>query len=200
VECVADAVTAQIHSGPKKWEVTVFDKNEANAFALPGGKIGVYTGILKYAKDQDELATVLAHEVGHVLAKHANERVSTAFATQTGLQVIEALAGSAGSDRQNAMALLGLGAQVGVILPFSRTQETEADLLGLDLMSKAGFDPRASVQLWKHMSAAGGGGPEILSTHPANQSRIDALQDRMPEALALYRKARDKGLAPHCTP
>lgn len=199
VSCVARAVTAEVEGGPKAWEVTVFNKDEVNAFALPGGKIGVYTGLLKVAKNQDQLATVVAHEVAHVLAKHGNERVSTAYATQTGLQLVEVVAGGASQDKQNLMALLGLGAQVGVILPFSRTQETEADLLGVDLMAKAGFDPRASVELWKNMMAASGSGaPTFLSTHPASTKRIEDLQNRMPRAMSLYQQARARGKVPRC--
>lgn len=199
VTCVAKAVTAAADKGPKEWEVTVFNKDEVNAFALPGGKIGVYTGLLKVAKNQDQLATVIGHEVAHVLARHGNERVSTAYATQTGLEVVQAMAGGASQDRQNIMALLGLGAQVGIILPFSRTQEEEADLLGLDLMAKAGFDPRASVDLWNNMIAASGnGGPAFLSTHPASTTRIKELNDRMPKAMVLYEQARAQGKIPKC--
>lgn len=198
VTCVARAVTAEVTNGPKQWEVTVFEKDEANAFALPGGKIGVYTGLLKVAKTQDQLATVIGHEVAHVLARHGNERVSTTYATQTGLQLVEVLAGGASKDKENLMALLGLGAQVGVILPFSRTQESEADLLGLDLVAKSGFDPRASVELWKNMSAGGDGGPAFLSTHPASSSRIKDLQNRMPKVMPLYEQARAQGKVPKC--
>lgn len=199
VNCVASAVTAVAGSGPKQWEVTVFNKDEVNAFALPGGKIGVYTGLLKVAKNQDQLAAVISHEVAHVLAKHGNERVSTTYATQTGLELVQAMAGGASQDKSNLMALLGIGAQVGVILPFSRTQETEADLLGLDLMAKAGFDPRASVDLWKNMIAASGnGGPVFLSTHPASTTRIKDLENRMPKTLPLYEQARGQGRIPRC--
>lgn len=199
VSCVARAVTAEVEKGPREWEVTVFNSDEVNAFALPGGKIGVYSGLLKVAKNQEQLAAVISHEVAHVLARHGNERVSTAYATQTGLQLVEAIAGGASEDKSNLMALLGLGAQVGVILPFSRTQETEADLLGLDLMAKAGFDPRASVELWKNMMAASGnGGPVFLSTHPASTTRIKDLENRMPKALPLYQQAHAQGKVPRC--
>lgn len=198
VSCVAKAITAEVENGPKAWEVTVFNKGDVNAFALPGGKIGVYTGLLKVAKNQDQLATVISHEVAHVLAKHGNERVSTAYATQTGLELVQAIAGGASQDKSNLMALLGLGAQVGVILPFSRTQESEADLLGLDLMAKAGFDPRASVELWKNMAATGNGGPVFLSTHPSSGSRIKELENRLPKAMPLYEQARKQGKTPQC--
>jgi predicted Zn-dependent protease len=200
VSCVANAITREVgEAGSGGWVVTVFKQDQANAFALPGGKIGVYSGLLDVAKNQDQLATVIGHEVAHVVAGHSNERVSTAYATQTGLEVIGALAGGSTQEKQQIMGLLGLGAQVGIILPFSRTQEREADLLGLDLMARAGFDPRASVQLWQNMEQQGGASaPEFLSTHPSHGSRIDELRDRMPRAMELYRQARAQGKSPDC--
>jgi predicted Zn-dependent protease len=200
VRCVASAVAAA--AGPQQgtqWEVTVFRDESANAFALPGGKIGVHTGLLDVAKGQDQLATVIGHEVAHVLARHANERVSTNAVAQTGLQAVQILAGATSPAKQQLFGLLGVGAQVGVLLPFSRAQETEADLLGLDLMARAGFDPRASVPLWQNMAASGGGGtPEFLSTHPTHGSRIANLQNRIPQALPLYEQARAAGRQPRC--
>jgi predicted Zn-dependent protease len=199
--CVADAITAQIQ-GPEarlRWEVTVFEDPTPNAFALPGGKIGVHTGLFQVARNQDQLATVLGHEVAHVLAQHANERVSTQFAAQTGLTAVQVLAGGASPAQQQLLGLLGVGAQVGVILPFSRAQEREADLLGLDLMARAGFDPQQSVELWKNMEAAGGGGtPEFLSTHPSHGTRIRDLQERIPGAMLLREGARQRGNRPRC--
>ncbi|MFA5530489.1 MAG: M48 family metallopeptidase [Thiohalomonadaceae bacterium] len=200
VTCVADAVTAQVDDGPDEWEVEVFDNPQANAFALPGGKVGVYSGLLNVAKNQHQLATVIGHEIAHVLAQHGNERVSTAYATEAGLQLVQALAGGQGAQNDNLMALLGLGTQVGIILPFSRTQESEADLLGLDLMAKAGFDPRESVKLWQNMAAAGNGAPpEFLSTHPSHGTRTDDLNKRMQRAMDLYNEARRQGRTPNCT-
>ena len=202
VRCVADAITAELapEQGPGQWEVTLFEDPSANAFALPGGKIGVHTGLLRVATNQDQLATVIGHEVAHVLAGHANERVSTQAATQTGMQIAQTFAGGMGPEGQQLMGLLGVGAQVGVLLPFSRTQEQEADLLGLDLMAPAGFDPRASVPLWENMSAAGGEQPpELLSTHPANASRIHALSGRIPQAIPAYEKAIAAGKRPLCS-
>jgi predicted Zn-dependent protease len=201
VNCVANAVTAQVRAAnaPASWEVTVFEDESANAFALPGGKIGVHTGLLKVAASQDELATVIGHEIAHVLAEHGNERASTTFVTQSGLQVAESLAGAPSATRDTALAVLGLGAQVGVLLPFSRTQESEADLLGLDLMARAGFDPRASVTLWQNMSRSGGEKPpEMLSTHPSSASRISELSKRIPQALPEYEAVRAAGRAPRC--
>jgi len=202
VRCVADAVTAALE-GPHaqtRWEVTVFAEASANAFALPGGKIGVNTGLLGVARNQDQLATVLGHEVAHVLANHSNERVSTTFVTQTGLDLVQSLSGAASPTQQQLLGLLGVGAQVGVLLPFSRTQEREADLLGLDLMGRAGFDPRQSVELWQNMARASQGQPpEFLSTHPSHDTRIRDLEARIPSAMGLRDAARAQGRRPSCS-
>jgi len=195
VRCVADAILEQVDDKDTKWEVVVFKDDTPNAFALPGGKMGVYTGMLKVAKNQDQLAAVLGHEVGHVLAQHGNERISQQQLTNV------ALAAAAGSGYVDTatMQALGLGAQIGVLLPYSRTHESEADVIGLDLMSEAGFDPRESVQLWKNMAQAGDGAPpEFLSTHPANTTRIDNLLSHMANALSVYNDARAKGRKPDC--
>jgi predicted Zn-dependent protease len=202
VRCVAKAITDELpaEAGAGEWEVQVFQDDSANAFALPGRKIGVHTGLLRVARNQDQLATVLGHEVAHVLAGHGNERMSQAFAAQTALDAAQILAGAPSPQNQQIFALLGLGAQVGILLPFSRTQESEADLLGLDLMAKAGFDPRQSVELWRNMAAAGGAQPpEFLSTHPSHDTRIQDLQERIPDAMSLYQRARGAGKAPHCS-
>jgi len=196
VQCIADHITDEVGG---QWEVTVFNKDEPNAFALPGRKIGVYAGMLDVARNQDQLAAVIGHEIAHVLADHSNERVSTAYATQAGLELAQALAGEMTQTKQQLFGLLGVGAQVGVILPFSRKQEREADLLGLDLMARAGFDPRESVDLWQNMAAqADGAPPEFLSTHPSGRSRIQDLRGRMPRAMDLYRQAHAQGNRPDC--
>lgn len=199
VQCVADAVTGELEGEDARmdWEVVVFEDDSANAFALPGGKIGVHTGLLDVAKNQDQLATVVAHEVGHVLSRHGAERVSQQFAAGTAMQMVNAYVGDESSNSSKlAMAMLGLGTQVGVLLPYSRIQESEADVIGLDLMAKAGFDPRQSVNLWRNMASQGGGRPpELLSTHPAPDSRIRELQDRMPRAMEFYNQA---GSRPRC--
>jgi predicted Zn-dependent protease len=195
VQCVSDAITRQVGG---TWEVEVFRDPAVNAFALPGGRIGVYTGLLRVAETPDQLAAVIGHEVAHVVAQHHNERVSQQFAAEQGLALINALA-AGGATQQSLMALLGLGAQVGVLLPYSRIQETEADKLGLDLMAQAGFDPRAAVELWRNMErVGGGGGPEFLSTHPAGGTRIAQLQGRMDQAMDLYQQARARGRSPRC--
>jgi predicted Zn-dependent protease len=206
VQCVADSIVEAIPrdlESPKAWEVVVFDDASANAFALPGGKIGVHTGMIELAGSPAQLAAVIGHEVSHVLAEHGNERVSQSLAAEGGLQLIAALSQSSDpgqqKKRQLILGLIGVGAQVGVLLPFSRTQETEADKLGLDLMARAGFDPRDAVALWQGMEKASKGAPpEFLSTHPSHGTRIENLTARMPEASSLYRQARARGRRPDC--
>ncbi|MCC5811731.1 MAG: M48 family metallopeptidase [Ectothiorhodospiraceae bacterium] len=201
VQCITDALIAELDRRERRmdWEMTVFEDDAVNAFALPGGKMGVYTGLLDVAENQHQLAAVIGHEIGHVLADHGNERMSTAFATTAGLQVVQVIGGEPSPQRDQVMGLLGLGAQFGIILPFSRTQEREADIIGLDLMAKAGFDPRESVKLWQNMSAASGEQPpEFLSTHPSHNTRMRDLQDRMPRAMEYYENARREGKRPDC--
>ena len=178
----------------------MFEDEAVNAFALPGGKIGVYTGLLKVAENQHQLAAVIGHEVGHVIADHANARVSTAYATEAGLTLGQILAGGATTPQKRQLfGLLGVGAQVGILLPYGRSQESEADVIGLELMAKAGFNPRESVNLWRNMSKAGGGQPpEFLSTHPAPTTRIRDLEAGMPEAIDLVVEARKQGKNPDC--
>ncbi len=195
VRCVANAITDEVPDKRTNWEVVVFKDDNVNAFALPGGKMGVYTGMLKLVENQDQLASVLGHEVGHVIAQHGNERMSQQQLTNV------ALAAAAGSGYLDtaSMQALGLGAQIGILLPYSRAHESEADVIGLDLMAEAGFDPRESVQLWKNMEKAGGGAPpEFLSTHPAGGTRIDNLLSQMADALRSYNDARAKGRKPNC--
>jgi predicted Zn-dependent protease len=204
VECVTRALLEHVpaeYASEENWEVTVFRSEAVNAFALPGGKIGVYTGLLEVAETPAQLAAVIGHEIGHVMAEHGNERMSTQMATSVGLTAAAMLAGDSPESRAG-LALLGLGAQVGVLLPFSRTHESEADRIGLELMAEAGFDPREAVALWRNMAEASGGGgpPEFLSTHPSEQTRISRLQDQMPQALEKYERARFDGATPQCTP
>ncbi|TXH04789.1 MAG: M48 family peptidase [Nevskiaceae bacterium] len=191
VNCVARAITSELKDG-RNWEVQVFEDPQVNAFALPGAKIGVYTGLLKVATTQDQLAAVIGHEVSHVLANHSAERVSQQMAAQLGTQVAGA---ATGVDPQ----LFGIATDVFYTLPGSRTQESEADLLGLDLMASAGFDPRESITLWRNMMNAGGQKPpEMLSTHPSDETRIQQLQARLPLDLPVYENARAAGKRPHC--
>lgn len=177
-----------------QWEVTVIkDDKMMNAFALPGGKIAVYTGIFPVAKTEAGLAAVMGHEVVHALARHGAERMSQGQLTSAALQVAAAAIGaSSGNPMLNeaTMAALGVGAQVGVLLPFSRKHESEADYVGILLAADAGYDPRESVALWERMEElSGGGGPaEFLSTHPSHDTRIEDLKKAMPEAMAIYQK------------
>lgn len=174
-----------------QWEVIVIkDDKTMNAFALPGGKIAVYTGIFPVARTEAGLAAVLGHEVVHALARHGAERMSQGQLTNAALQVAGAAVGSSdgGMMSQAAMAALGAGAQVGVLLPFSRKHESEADYIGILLAADAGYDPRESVSLWERMGQlSGGGGPsEFMSTHPSNQTRVDQLKQWMPEAMGVF--------------
>ncbi len=194
VECVARSITVhvpqEVFAG--RWEVVVFEDEQVNAFALPGGKIGVYTGLLDVAKNQHQLAAVIGHEVGHVIAHHGNERMSQSTLINMGTQAVgQVLAANEVAYTGPIMAAIGLGTQVGIQLPFSRGHESEADLIGLTLMAQAGFNPQESVSLWRNMDAASQGNrpPELLSTHPAPDSRINNLQANMAEASAIYQTA-----------
>jgi predicted Zn-dependent protease len=199
VQCVGQAITREVGRG--SWEIVVFEDKDANAFALPGNKIGVNTGLLKVAQNQDQLATVLGHEVAHVISHHSNERVSQKFAVQEGVNLISALASPHSGTGQSLMGLLGVGAQYGILMPYSRIQESEADLVGLDLMAKAGFNPRESINLWKNMTRSGGSQrPEFLSTHPSHSTRITDLNAHMAVALHLQQQAIQRGRQPSCRP
>jgi predicted Zn-dependent protease len=203
VSCVAAALTSALPDDPPtgqgQWEVTVFAEDQINAFALPGGKIGVYQGLLSVAENQHQLATVIGHEIAHVVSRHSNERISTQYATSTGLELASVLAGQSTPAKQTLFGLLGVGAQVGVLLPFGRKQETEADLVGLELMARAGFDPRQSVNLWQNMNAASGSAPpEFLSTHPSGETRIRSLQQSLPGVLPIAEQVQARGTRPDC--
>ncbi len=202
VVCIADYIIPQLQQDntPASWEIQVFADNQANAFALPGRKIGVYQGLLKYAKNQDQLAAVIGHELAHVIAHHGNERVSNQLAANAGLSIAAALLSTnSQSSQQLVLAGLGLGLQYGVLMPFSRSHESEADRIGLDLMARSGFNPQQSIQLWQNMARAGSNGPEFLSTHPSSDTRIRDLMAHMPAAQKLYQLAIQSGKAPHCT-
>jgi len=197
VECVAQALAREAGG---QWEVAVFQDPAANAFALPGGKIGVNSGMLNVAANQHQLAAVIGHELSHVIARHSNERISQDMAVKQGLSMVQAVANPTSATGQVAMGLLGVGAEYGVLLPYSRIQESEADLMGLDLMAKAGFDPQESIGLWTNMGRASGGAQpaEFMSTHPSHATRIQDLNSRMPAALALSRQAQANGKHPQC--
>ncbi|MGH7409839.1 MAG: M48 family metallopeptidase [Candidatus Methylomirabilis sp.] len=174
-----------------KWEVSVIkDDKTLNAFALPGGKIAVYTGIFPIAKNEAGLAAILGHEVVHALARHGGERVSQGLLSQLGLEAANIALTVAGSNPivgQSAMAALGVGANVGILLPFSRAYESEADYIGLLFAAQAGYDPREAVRVWERMEQASKGQPaEFLSTHPSHGTRIKQLEEWMNEALSYY--------------
>ena len=175
-----------------EWEVTVIkDDKTMNAFALPGGKIAVYTGIFPVAKTEAGLAAVMGHEVVHALARHGGERMSQNTLAQTTLQAIGIALGVSGANpvlSQAGMAALGVGAQVGVLLPFSRKHESEADYVGVLLAADAGYDPREAIPLWQRMGELSGGKSpsEFMSTHPSHETRIQQLEEWMAEAMPVY--------------
>lgn len=183
------------------WEVTVIkDDNTKNAWALPGGKIAVYTGIFPMAKDEAGLAAIMGHEVIHALAQHGGERMSHGTITQAGLTISNigmAILGVDPALNQLAMQALGVGTQGLVLLPFSRKHESEADYVGVLLAADAGYDPREAIHIWERMAAASEGAPpEFMSTHPSHETRISDLKDWMPEAMAIYEGAPKAGVAP----
>lgn len=201
--CVSNALIAVLPPpwNTQQWEVQIIGDDTANAFALPGGRIGVNRGMFKLATDQNQLAVVLGHELSHVVSRHGAERVSDNMAAQAAVAAGTIYAGSRGSDTGNAAALLGVGAQVGILLPFSRTQESEADTLGQRYMAQAGFDPRAAAALWDKMGAQGGSKPPaFLSTHPSSGNRAQALDRQAQQLMPVYEQARASGHAPNCKP
>ena len=182
------------------WEFVLFDDPEPNAFALPGGKVGVNTGILPITRDDAGLAAVVAHEIAHVSARHGAERRSQGMVMEVGgalLSVGLAAAGYGGATADLAQGAYGVVGQVGVLLPYSRTQELEADRIGLLYMARAGYDPRQAITFWQRFQAynshRGGGSIEFLSTHPLDENRIAELQKYLPQALAEYRRAGGQG-------
>jgi predicted Zn-dependent protease len=190
VKRVGERIAAATGKTDYQWEFRVIDKNEANAFCLPGGKVVVYTGILPLTQDDAGLATVLGHEIAHAVARHGGERVSEGLLVNAGLAAVQL--GMGNRDPQTVRTvtgLLGAGAAVGIMLPFSRTQESEADHLGLIYMAKAGYDPHAALAFWQRMLQApkGNAPPEILSDHPADDKRIEQINKWMPEAMSHYR-------------
>lgn len=202
VQCIADAIVEVLPAEQRNldWQIRVFESEQPNAFALPGGYMGVNTGMLDIATNQNQLASVVGHEIGHVIANHANERASTKSATSLGLSVLASTSGMQTPGGQQLMGVLGMGAEYGIALPFSRRHESEADVIGLQLMAQAGFDPRESVTVWENMQAASGGGapPAWMSTHPSEGQRIEGLQASMNNAMASYEQARNSGRTPNC--
>jgi len=175
-----------------EWEVNVIkDDKTLNAFALPGGKIAVYTGIFPIAKNEAGLAAIMGHEVVHALARHGGERMSQNVLAQVGMQAANITLAVVGVDpilSQGAMTALGVGTNMGILLPFSRAHESEADYIGLLLAAQAGYDPREAVRVWERMEqVTKGQPPEFLSTHPSHGTRINQLEGWMNEALSYYK-------------
>lgn len=177
-----------------EWEFNLIESDQVNAFCLPGGKIAVYTGILPVMKNEAGMAAVMGHEVAHAVARHGGERMSQHMAKGVVMEAVSmGLGGASAETRSFTMAALGVGANVGVMLPYSRTHELEADQMGLGYMAKAGYDPSEAVRLWERMAeASAGGGPEFLSTHPAEENRIAQFEELMENAQEQYRNAPEK--------
>jgi predicted Zn-dependent protease len=172
-----------------KWEFNLIESKEVNAWCMPGGKVCVYTGILPLTQDENGLAVVLGHEISHAVARHGTERMSQGLLAQgLGTALSVAVAKEPATTQQLWMTAFGVGATVGVLLPYSRTQESEADHLGLIFMAMAGYDPNTAIPFWERMAKQGGGKPpEFLSDHPADQTRIDNIKKEMPEAMKYYK-------------
>ena len=174
------------------WEFNLVESEEVNAWCMPGGKVVVYSGILPITRDEAGLATVMGHEIAHAVAKHGNERMSQAMVTQMGgMALAVALEQNPSQTSQLWMAVYGMGSQMGILLPYSRLQESEADHLGLIFMAMAGYDPNNAVEFWQRMSQMKGGQapPEFLSTHPSDETRIRKIREFLPEAMKYYQKA-----------
>lgn len=203
VDCITQALVQQLPANWQQttWEVAVFNHKAANAFALPGGKVGVHTGMFPMAETPDQMAAVLAHEIAHVVDRHGAARVSNQFAAEAASAAVAAYAGRKASPEQSrqVLALLGVGSQVGVLLPFSRQNESDADLLGQRLMAEAGFDPAAAITLWQRMTAeAPVRSPEWLSTHPDPERRAERLSANLAKTQPLFERARAAGASPQC--
>ena len=203
VRCVVTSIVRELPTEWQRlsWDVALFEDKEANAFALPGGKVGIYTGIFTVARNQDQLAAVISHEIGHVVASHHDERITRQMGTQAGLGLIGSLLGSRYGEGvgSTAQQVGGVAAQGLFLLPNSRTQESEADVVGQQLMAKAGYDPNGAVTLWQNMAAAGGARqPEWISTHPDPSSRLRELQQRADGLRPTMLGARNAGKIPRC--
>lgn len=186
----AEDVSANF-SKPFAWECKLLDAPDTvNAWCLPGGKMAFYTGILPICANENGVAAVMGHEIGHAVLRHSNQRVSTNMILKQAMNAGAAFFGGASSETNNTlMSALGMGAKYGVLLPFSRSHESEADIYGVELMIRAGYDPWESVELWKRMAARGSAGPEFLSTHPNPLNRAERLAEIIPELLAKHGKS-----------
>ena len=196
VECISNSIIDTLAEpyASMDWEIIVFDDEAANAFAMPGGKIGVFTGIFQVADTPDALAAVIGHEIAHLTENHVMQRARRGTWTELATIVGSAATGLGRSVRD--------GVQVGLSLPFDRGQESEADIVGLDYMARAGYDPRSSIYLWKNMAElkAGQRVPEFLSTHPSDDRRMDSLVKAMTPALIASNEAQEQGRTGNCAP
>ena len=178
------------------WEFNLIESKDANAFCMPGGKVAFYTGILPYCQGENGVAVIMGHEVAHAIAHHSRERASQQLMTNVGgtlLSVGLGVGGASSLTSDVAMAAYGLGSQVGILLPYSRAHESEADRIGLYLMAMAGYNPQAAVGLWERMAAGSGkGDSDFLSTHPSDQRRIADIKKYLPEAEAIYKASSSK--------
>ena len=175
-----------------KWQVSVVRSPQVNAFCLPGGKIVVYTGILPIAENEEGLAVVMGHEMAHATLRHGSERLLKQKATSTFMTGVQFSVGDMSYEQQRAvMGAIGAGAKYGILLPFGRDHESEADQVGLHYMARAGYDPRAAIGFWERMGQAGGGQqpPEFMSTHPSHGTRIERIKELLPQAVAEYQRA-----------
>lgn len=188
VRQVGERIAAVVEASDFKWEFNLFDSPEVNAFCLPGGKVAVFGGIIPVAKTADGLAVVMGHEIAHAIARHGAERMAQENLARYGQLAVNVATGDMDrSQRQAVMGVFGAGAQFGVLLPFSRKHESEADHIGLILLARACFDPREAPKFWQRMQQAtqrSGRPPEFASTHPTDERRIRQLEQWMPEALA----------------
>jgi len=191
IETIVRRLAAHAETGGAQWEVELFEDPTPNAFALPGGKIGVHTGLLPIAANEAGLAAVLGHEIAHVALRHGGQRMTQQLGISVGNRLLElAITNRQSRERQAWLSAYGLGTSVFAALPYSRRHEYEADRMGMIYMAKAGYDPSEAVAFWRRMQKAGGAKPpEFLSTHPTDQNRIAAIEKLLPEALAFYRPA-----------
>ena len=202
ISCVANAVVSVLEPpfSEYNWEMAILETDQINAFVMPGGKIVIYEGLLKAARDQDQLAAVIGHEIAHVTAEHTKSKLLQGKGAMVGIQVAAVLLGGGNyGTTYTAQEMLSQGAMYGILLPYKRGQETEADVIGLEYMARAGFDTRAAVPLGHNSAAEAGEAPaEFSSTHPSGEKRIDSLVSQWIDVLPLYNEALQEGRVPNC--
>lgn len=192
---VGTRIAAAANKPDFQWEFRLIESKEKNAFCLPGGKVAFYTGIFPVAQNEAGIATVMGHEVAHAVARHGGQRITLAMGTQVGLVALSAILG--GDDRSPSknllLAALGVGANIGAVLPFSRANESEADDIGLTYMARAGYDPSEAPKFWSRFASGGSGTPTFLSTHPHSGDRQRALEAKLPQVMPIYEKSAKVG-------